>query len=88
MKFNCGLSKADKYWERFKSTKAWLQSLQEWHYWFAWRPVRVGKKDCRWLETVERRDTRSMYPNRAADYLAGSRFSAPKWTYRAKVNKD
>lgn len=27
----------------------------EWHRWFAWRPVRVGQHDCRWLEYVERK---------------------------------
>ncbi len=25
-----------------------------WKPWFAWYPVKVGDKDCRWLEWVER----------------------------------
>lgn len=29
----------------------------EWHHWFAWHPVRVGARDCRWLEFVERKGT-------------------------------
>lgn len=44
MKFNCGRS-----WEE----KA--EAIMKWHRWFAWFPVTVGSKDCRWLEYVERR---------------------------------
>ena len=29
--------------------------LREWHEWFAWRPVRVSRKETRWLEKVYRR---------------------------------
>jgi hypothetical protein len=44
MKINCGKS-----WEtRFDES-------QQWHSWFAWRPVRVADNDCRWLEEVERK---------------------------------
>lgn len=50
MKFNCGLTGAEKY--AIKKAK-----LINWHRWFAWRPVRVGKNDCRWLEFVERKLT-------------------------------
>ena len=31
------------------------RKLTTWHRWFAWHPVRVGHKDCRWLEYVERK---------------------------------
>lgn len=31
--------------------------LTFWHKWFAWYPVRIGERDHRWLETVERRTT-------------------------------
>jgi len=40
MRFNCGLSDEEKV---------------VWHRWFAWKPVKVGPHDCRWLEYVERR---------------------------------
>ena len=43
MKFNCGLTYAE------------LRKIRSnWNSWFAWHPIRVGSKDCRWLETVER----------------------------------
>ena len=29
--------------------------LLNWHRWFAWYPVHVGKNDCRWLEVVMRK---------------------------------
>lgn len=44
MKLNCGLTAAERHAAR-----------GEWHRWFAWRPVRVASRDCRWLEGVERR---------------------------------
>lgn len=44
MKFDCGLS-----WEEEKAL------LEEWHLHFAWLPVRVGNRDCRWLEWVMRK---------------------------------
>lgn len=50
MRFNCGES-WDDYFER----------VENWHPWFAWRPVRVGSHDCRWLETVERKVTFGPY---------------------------
>lgn len=52
MKFDCGLSAQEK-WE--------LSS--DWHEWFAWYPVRVGHRDCRWLERVERKRSYVRYWN-------------------------
>lgn len=43
MKFNC------------PSPEQIKKEMEAWHLWFAWRPVRVGEADCRWLETVQRR---------------------------------
>jgi hypothetical protein len=42
MKFDCGKSYARK---------------TQWHLWFAWYPVQVYTRDCRWLEYVERKGT-------------------------------
>jgi len=50
MKFNCGES-----WEYEKLR------LENWHEWFAWRPVRVGNRDCRWLEKVQRKGKYTYY---------------------------
>jgi len=44
MKLNLGLSHREKY-----------EALLQWHDHFAWSPVRVGNREHRWLETVERR---------------------------------
>jgi hypothetical protein len=44
MKFRCGLTR-----------KKWYDKVTHWHRWFAWRPVKVGNCDCRWLEYVERK---------------------------------
>jgi hypothetical protein len=44
MRFNCGPTAHEKRIAR-----------RQWHRWFAWFPVRVGSRDCRWLETIERR---------------------------------
>lgn len=44
MRFNCGPTLMEK-----------IEELEKWHDWFAWCPVRVGRKDCRWLETVQRK---------------------------------
>ena len=45
MKFNCGLSYEDK-----------REVYRKWHRWFAWYPIRLASKDCRWLEKLWRRD--------------------------------
>ena len=44
MKLNSGLSLREKY-----------EAQLQWHDHFAWTPVRVGPRESRWLETVERR---------------------------------
>jgi len=44
MKLNCGLTRKEK-----------KKLEEEWHDWFAWRPIRVGSDECLWFETVERR---------------------------------
>lgn len=44
MKINCGLTGEER-----------RHASRQWHDWFAWLPVRVGSRDCRWQEVVERR---------------------------------
>ena len=51
MRINCGPTKSEK-----------RAALKEWHLWFAWRPVRVGSNDCRWLEMVGRKGTVQYLP--------------------------
>ncbi len=50
MKFNCGHTKEVR-----------VNALHNWHRWFAWWPVRVGIKECRWLEFVERKGKQKMH---------------------------
>ena len=44
MKFQCGKWRANRRLRR-----------SQWHWWFAWYPVKIGRYDCRWLEFIERR---------------------------------
>lgn len=44
MKFNFGLTRTER-----------MASKEEWHDWFAWRPVAVGSHDWRWMEKVDRK---------------------------------
>lgn len=44
MKWNCGPTYAEI-----------VARVEAWHGWYAWHPVRVGSRDCRWLEQVERK---------------------------------
>ena len=44
MKFDCGLTYSEK-----------RDALRKWHMAFAWLPVRMGSRDCRWLEYYWRR---------------------------------
>ena len=72
MKIDCGLSPEER-WE-LRETKRLEQYARrlEWHVWFAWYPVRVGKGDCRWLERVERRQLPQHFL-----------FESAVWEYRA-----
>lgn len=67
MRFNCGPTFEEK-WEQRK----------QWHPWFAWRPVRVDSRDCRWLEWVERKGTEDV---RSCGFASSVYL---RWTYRAK----
>lgn len=46
MRFNCGRSAVER-----------QKAKEQWHLWFAWRPVRIAPGDCRWLERVQREGT-------------------------------
>jgi hypothetical protein len=50
MKMNCGPTREERALARHRE-------LKEWHRYFAWRPIRVGRRECRWLETIERKGT-------------------------------
>lgn len=73
MKFDCGLTTKEK-------KEAYEKKITDWHRVFLWFPKRVGHRDCRWLEYVERKrvtKTKKEY------YLFGE-YSKDyhKWLYR------
>jgi hypothetical protein len=79
MKLDCGPTYAEQ-----------IAALKEWHDWFAWYPVRLcviieqtsrwpefhDSRDCRWLETIERR----------GHLLPSAIYGMPEWhwEYRAR----
>jgi len=48
MKFDCGLTTKEK-------QEAYKKKITDWHRVFLWFPKRVGHRDCRWLEYIERK---------------------------------
>lgn len=70
MKFNCGLTAKEQ-------QDLDICRYSNWHNYFAWVPIRVGHKDCRWLEWIERKGRAFEAP------LNGVRWN---WEYRAKQN--
>lgn len=81
MIFSCGET-VDAQVERLAKG---LEALEEWHDWFAFKPVNVGEKDghyiCAWLQTVQRKGTRrSIWSSKDMRTLDGW-FS---WEYRLK----
>lgn len=60
MKFNCDYFKLLKERKRKKQEDDLVKQViyeRSWHQWFAWYPVRTARGECRWLETVERRNS-------------------------------
>jgi hypothetical protein len=65
MKFDCGPTLQERWTRRFNARR-------QWHPWFAWHPVRTGPRECRWLETLERK----------GEYHGGMRGSWWSYEYR------
>lgn len=63
MRFNCGPT-----WDER------LAVLQQWHPFFTLIPRRVGPRDCRWLETIERKGA---YHNFGLDSWWSFEYRAP-----------
>ena len=57
MKFNCGLTDYEMYKLAQEQSQALNKVEQPWVKVFAWWPVRIGTRDCRWLEYIEKRDS-------------------------------
>jgi hypothetical protein len=72
MKFNCD------YFRDIRLKR--LEKEQKWHNHFAWLPVRLGRNDCRWLETVERLAEISFYYK----YVAGGIRYRKTYEYKEK----
>lgn len=59
MKWDCGPTAEEKREIRRKATiektRRMVAEDEKWHDYFAFTPTRVGPRDCRWFETIERR---------------------------------
>lgn len=55
MKFNCGLDAKERLEKKIDEWLKEIKLLGEWHDHFALWPTRVGHKDCRWMETIQRK---------------------------------
>lgn len=55
MKINCGLSESEQNALVMEKAARLHAQWSDWHPHFCIIPRRVGHRDCRWLETVERR---------------------------------
>ena len=62
MKFTCGKTSLAKYLETKEEVEKKIEKYSKWRRWFAWYPVTIsekdGKKQCVWLQMLERRWTR------------------------------
>jgi hypothetical protein len=79
MRFNCGEAKHVRDAIRFEKKLARRDRLSEWHPFFALIPRRVGSRDCRWLEWIERKGTYN-----PEDGFYSTRNPWWSWGYRAK----
>lgn len=75
MKFNCGPTWEEK-WDKEKTL------LRDWHLFFAIIPRRVGERDCRWLEWIERKG--ETYQDYALPPAPPFKVTKWRWEYRAK----
>lgn len=70
MKFTWGLGRLEK--------RAYVE---DWHLWFAWRPVRTESREWSWLETVARKG-RPMFPYARMKHNG---YEGWYWEYRTEV---
>lgn len=74
MKINCGLSEDELYHIDHQERYNWIKEHEKWHPYFTFWPRRVGHRDCRWLEWIQRR-------------LTDGGYYSPLWDYRPKQDK-
>ena len=63
MKWDCGPDWYERWKAKAPERQRRAREAAKWQPWFAWFPVRVDKRDCRWLETIERRYNSDVYPD-------------------------
>lgn len=81
MKFKCGKTQEELKIE-YEKRQEKLKANYVWKPWFAWRPVKVGDGDCRWLEIVERRPWYTLYHSES-----GTRYEDWGYGYQYRKNK-
>lgn len=75
MKLDCGPTKQERFEQRLKKNVEKAKRLERWHKRFAWWPIRLGSRDCRWLELIERRGNFIWYNTYDFEFWG--------WEYRA-----
>jgi hypothetical protein len=55
MKLNCGLSREEKRILQKKEWGEYVTAMEKWHDFYAIWPRRVGSRDCRMFEVIQRR---------------------------------
>lgn len=83
MKFDCGLTAADRLTEQWKSTQEVRKHNAQWHRVFAWFPIKIASHDCRWLEYVERRDKSLIRSDFTKDFFLKQFYREFDWEYRS-----
>jgi hypothetical protein len=68
MKLDCGLTYEEKLKNREQKRQEYVRKVSQWHKYYAWLPVRVGSRDCRWLEKVECRWVENQFSLHGGDW--------------------
>lgn len=92
MKFDCGLTPLEKHNIKILERKKMIKEQMEWHDYFAWLPVQIASRDCRWLETIEVRfvpyKEAGVSVEEAIDFITSSNITElsfhGRFEYRAK----
>jgi hypothetical protein len=86
MKFDCGPTAEEKRDIKRRKLEARCNAMMDWNKWFAWYPIKIGHRDCRWLEYIERKaQKRYSWIGRDLYFSAYKTVHSPKWEYR-KIN--
>lgn len=85
MKLDCGPTRQERRVARRHKKLQRREQRSHWKRWFAWYPVRVASRDCRWLEFVERKDKNVYYSSYYGRWeLCNYERLTKDWKYRPR----